>query len=225
MSSTAIAHAVPSAHPARLASLANMAPPMPVAWPTPQRLPAGQVLFNGQDRFRHLYTVRSGALKACRSLPDGRQQVCSFHMPGDVLGLEGIADGLHHNDVIALEDSHVHALSASMQDSELRRQLSLELRRSHWHLLLLGQLTARERVGAFVLDLSQRASARGQSASHLLLSMSRTDIGSYLGMTLETVSRALSHFKEEGWMQVNNRQVVINHLPRFTRMFELRSEF
>jgi CRP/FNR family transcriptional regulator len=206
------------------------APRRPAAVPRPialqllagRRLLAGQVLIQGQSVFRQLYTVVSGTLKSSTPAPDGREQVCAFHMLGDVLGTDGMADDRHHNEVIALEDSHVQPLHAALAGSDMRRILGQEIARCQLHLLLLGQLTALERVGAFLLDLSQRAHARGESATLLLLTMPRSDIGSYLGVTLETVSRTLSHLKDSGCIDVHSRRVCIHDRAAFGRQFALR---
>ena len=182
------------------------------------------MLIQGRSAFRHLYTVVSGALKTSTSAPDGREQVCGFHMAGDVLGTDGLADGLHHHEVTALGASQVVAVSASLPGSDLRRILARELARCQLHLLLLGQLTALERVGAFLLDLSHRADRRGDSSTQLLLSMPRSDIGSYLGLTHETVSRVLSHMKDTGCINVHSRRVCIHDLAAFDSRFALRAQ-
>ncbi len=140
-----------------------------------------------------------------------------------MLGLDGLAEGVHANEVTALEDSRVCAWHGGLFGSALREQLSLEIVRGHLQVLLLGQLCARARVGAFLLDLSQRAQARGQSASCLVLAMPRSDVGSYLGVTLETVSRMLTQLKDEGLIDVHNRHVMLHDLPAFTRQFRLRA--
>ena len=196
---------------------------------TVRKVLAGGVLYSKGNPLHCLHAVRTGSLKACLSLPDGREQVTGFHMAGDVVGLDGVADGWHRCTVIALEDTHTYAIAYPFQldspadaptvHADLHRLLSLEISRSHWHMVLLAQLGAQERLAAFLLDLSQRSSARGHSAREFNLSMTRRDLGSYLGMALETVSRTFSEFKALHHVEVDRRHVRIPDLPRFVNTF------
>lgn len=178
-----------------------------------------ETLFRSGDRFDALYAVRTGFFKTCVSSQDGREQVTGFQMAGELLGLDGISADLHTCDAVALEDSQVciipyaHLEDLSREFSALQHQLhkimSREIVRDHGVMLLLGSMRAEERVAAFLLNLTQRLEARGFSASSLVLRMTREEIGSYLGLKLETVSRTFSKFQEDGILEVKQRQIHI----------------
>ena len=177
------------------------------------------VLFRAGDAFQSLYAVRTGFFKTCVSSEDGRDQVTGFQMAGELLGLDGIGTEKHTCDAIALEDSQVcvipyHQLEElSRELSDLQRQfhkiMSREIVRDHGVMLLLGSMRAEERLAAFLLNLTQRLRTRGFSSSSLVLRMTREEIGSYLGLKLETVSRTFSKFQDEGLLEVKQRQIRI----------------
>ena len=179
----------------------------------------GDTLFRAGDEFQSLYAVRTGFFKTCVSSEDGRDQVTGFQMAGELLGLDGISTDNHTCDAVALEDSQVcvipyHQLeSLSREFNELQHQfhkiMSREIVRDHGVMLLLGSMRAEERLAAFLLNLTQRLKARGFSASALILRMTREEIGSYLGLKLETVSRTFSKFQDEGILEVKQRQIQI----------------
>jgi CRP/FNR family transcriptional regulator len=182
-------------------------------------LPRGQTLFHGGDPFRSLYAVRSGFFKSCVTAPEARQQVTGFQMAGDLLGLDGIGGGVHQGEAVALEDSQVCVIpyaelevltraSTNLQRT-FHRIMSREIVRDHAAMLLMGGLRAEERLAAFLLNLAQRHKARGFSSSALVLRMTRGEIGSYLGLTLETVSRAFSRLQADGLLEVRQRAVRI----------------
>jgi len=177
----------------------------------------GETLFRTGDTFQSLYAVRTGFFKTCVSAEDGRDQVTGFQMAGELLGLDGIGTERHTCDSVALEDSQVcvipfHQLEdLSREFSDLQRQfhkiMSREIVRDHGVMLLLGSMRAEERLAAFLLNLTQRLQSRGFSASSLILRMTREEIGSYLGLKLETVSRTFSKFQDEGMLEVKQRQI------------------
>jgi CRP/FNR family transcriptional regulator len=177
----------------------------------------GDTLFHVGDEFNALYAVRTGFFKTCISSEDGRDQVTGFQMAGELLGLDGIGTERHTCDAVALEDSQVciipfHDLEdLSREFSDLQRQfhkiMSREIVRDHGVMLLLGSMRAEERLAAFLLNLTQRLQTRGFSASSLILRMTREEIGSYLGLKLETVSRTFSKFQEEGILEVKQRHI------------------
>jgi CRP/FNR family transcriptional regulator len=177
----------------------------------------GDTLFRAGDVFQSLYAVRTGFFKTCVSSEDGRDQVTGFQMAGELLGLDGIGTEKHTCDAVALEDSQVcvipyHQLEdLSREFSDLQRQfhkiMSREIVRDHGVMLLLGSMRAEERLAAFLLNLTQRLRTRGFSASSLVLRMTREEIGSYLGLKLETVSRTFSKFQEDGILEVKQRQI------------------
>jgi CRP/FNR family transcriptional regulator, anaerobic regulatory protein len=179
----------------------------------------GEVLFRAGDRFDSLYAVRTGFFKTCVSLEDGRDQVTGFQMAGELLGLDGIVNERHTCHAVALEDSQLCVIpfaqleSLSREFGGLQRQLhkvmSREIVRDHGVMLLLGSMRAEERLAAFLLNLAQRLRARGFSASALVLRMTREEIGSYLGLKLETVSRTFSKFHDDGLLEVKQRDIRI----------------
>ena len=174
--------------------------------------------FSG-DSFQSLYAVRTGFFKTCVSAEDGRDQVTGFQMAGELLGLDGISTDRHSVDAVALEDSQVcvipygelEALSREFTDlqHQFHRIMSREIVRDHGVMLLLGSMRAEERLAAFLTNLTQRLKARGFSSSSLILRMTREEIGSYLGLKLETVSRTFSKFQDEGLLEVRQRQITI----------------
>ena len=188
----------------------------------------GDTLFRAGDDFQSLYAVRTGFFKTCVSSEDGRDQVTGFQMAGELLGLDGIGTEKHTCDAVALEDSQVcvipyHQLEdLSREFSDLQRQfhkiMSREIVRDHGVMLLLGSMRAEARLAAFLLNLTQRLQARGFSATSLVLRMTREEIGSYLGLKLETVSRAFSRFQEDGLLEVKQRDIRVLDEPGLRRL-------
>jgi CRP/FNR family transcriptional regulator, anaerobic regulatory protein len=179
----------------------------------------GEALFRIGEPFGALYAVRTGFFKTCVTSEEGRDQVTGFQMAGELLGLDGIGSDRHTCDAVALEDSQVCVIPFAMLEdlsrefSDLQRQfhriMSREIVRDHGVMLLLGSMRAEERLAAFLLNLTKRLQARGYSSSSLVLRMTREEIGSYLGLKLETVSRAFSKFQDEGLLEVKQRQIVV----------------
>jgi CRP/FNR family transcriptional regulator len=179
----------------------------------------GQSLFRAGERFEALYAVRTGFFKTCTSSPDGREHVTGFQMAGELLGLDGISSDHHTCGAVALEDSQVCVIpytqleSLSQDFAELQRQfhriMGREIVRDHGVMMLLGSMRAEERLAAFLLNLSQRLKARGYSSTSLILRMTREEIGTYLGLKLETVSRCFSKFHDDGLLKVHQRHVEI----------------
>jgi len=166
----------------------------------------------------------SGSFKTQFLHEDGREQVTGFQMVGEIIGLDAISTDRHSCDAIALENSEVCELpfnkleSLSRELPSLQRHLhkimSSEIVRSQGIMLLLGSMRAEQRLAAFLLNLSQRFAARGLSPTRFQLRMSRQEIGSYLGLQLETVSRAFSHFQDDGLISVRVRSIEILSLQR-----------
>lgn len=185
---------------------------------TRKRVKRGDILYRAGGAFDALYAVRMGFFKSSVLLEDGRDQVTGFHMAGEILGMDGIAAGSHTADAIALEDSEVCIIPYSrLEEPGLQRQfqkvMSRELVRGQGVMTLLGTMRAEERLAAFLLNLSQRFLARGFSASEFHLRMTRDEIGSYLGLSLETVSRLFSRFQDEGHIAVQQKHIRILDVP------------
>lgn len=182
----------------------------------------GQALYRAGDPFQSIYALRSGSIKTVLSHPSGREYVSGFFLPGETLGLDGISTEVHTCDAIALEDSAVcvipfHLLEALCREvkslqQQVHKMMSAEIVRETGQMMLLGNLTAEQRVAAFLLNISRRLQRRGYSPTCFTLRMTREDIGSYLGMTLETASRTLSRFQQEGLIRVQGKQIELLNL-------------
>jgi CRP/FNR family transcriptional regulator len=179
----------------------------------------GATLFRSGEKFTSLYAIRTGFFKTTVATDDGREQVTGFQMAGEVIGLDGIVNDTHTCDAVALEDAEVCVMPFDRLE-ELSREvnalqhhvhkiMSREIVREHGVMLLLGSMRADERVAAFLLNLVKRLHARGFSRSELVLRMTREEIGSYLGLKLETVSRTFSKFVDEGIVEVKQRHLRI----------------
>ena len=185
---------------------------------THKRVKRGDALYRLGEEFSAIYAVRAGFFKASVVLEDGRDQVTGFHMAGEIVGMDGIGTERHASDVIALEDSEVCIIPyARLEEAGMQRQLhkamSRELVRDQGVMMLLGTMRAEERLAAFLLNLSTRFVARGFSQSEFHLRMTREEIGSYLGLSLETVSRLFSRFQEDGLIAVRQKHIVIHDIP------------
>ncbi len=175
-----------------------------------------------------LYVMHSGALKTISTYRDGREKVTGFHLPGDIIGLEALDSGTHPYDAVALEDSAVcivpleelQRLSQSTPAllQELFRALSADISRDHGLVLLLGGMKAEERIAAFVLSLSRRHQRLGYAPDRFRLRMTRCDIASYLGLSLETVCRTFSRFQRDGLITLREREVRIVDADALTRL-------
>ncbi len=193
-----------------------------------RRIKRGASLFSAGEAFTALYAVRSGFFKTCITSADGRDQVTGFQMMGEIIGMDGIVHDQHACDAIALEDAEVCVLpfdrieQLSREFSALQHHvhkiMSREIVRDQGMMLLLGTMRAEERLAAFLLNLVQRLHARGFSQSELVLRMTREEIGSYLGMKLETVSRTFSRFMEDGIIDVRQRYVHIKDTQALERL-------
>ena len=186
---------------------------------TRRKVKRGARLYSNGEKFTSLYAIRTGFFKTCINTEDGRNQVTGFQMAGEIIGLDGIVKDHHTCDAVALEDAEVCVMPFDRIEELSREVVSLqrhvhkimsrEIVREHGVMLLLGSMRAEERLAAFLLNLVQRLHARGFSQSEFLLRMTREEIGSYLGLKLETVSRTFSKFVEEGIVEVKQRHVRI----------------
>jgi len=186
---------------------------------TRRKVTRGDSLFRNGDKFNALFPLRTVFFKTRISSEDGRDQVTGFQMAGEIIGLDGIVSDHHTCDAVALEDAEVCVMpfdrieELSREITSLQRHvhkiMSREIVRENGVMLLLGSMRAEERLAAFLLNLVQRLHARGFSQSELVLRMTREEIGSYLGLKLETVSRTFSKFVEDGIVEVKQRQVRI----------------
>ncbi|MEN9374522.1 MAG: hypothetical protein RIR79_2074 [Pseudomonadota bacterium] len=184
-----------------------------------RKVKRGSLLFRDGDRFTSLYAIRTGFFKTCIASEDGREQVTGFQMAGEVIGLDGIGNDNHTCDAVALEDAEVCVMpfdlieEISREVNTLQRHIhkimSREIVREHGVMLLLGSMCAEERLAAFLVNLIERLHARGFSQTEVVLRMTREEIGSYLGLKLETVSRTFSKLVDDSIVEVKQRHVRI----------------
>jgi CRP/FNR family transcriptional regulator len=186
---------------------------------TRRKVARGESLYTAGDPFDAVYAVWTGFFKTSITSLDGREQVTGFQMGGELLGLDGIQTGRHSVDAVALEAAQVcvipfgqlEALSLEVPglQQQLHRIMSQEIVRYQETMMLLGSMYAEERLAAFLVNLTHRLKARGFSASSMVLRMTREEIGSFLGLKLETVSRTFSKLQAEGLVFVRSRQIRI----------------
>ena len=197
---------------------------------TRRRIQRGDVLYHMGDRFESIYAVRSGFFKTRVLLEDGRDHVTSFRMNGEILGFDGIGTQTYTCDAIALEDGQIciipyqrlmHLASKVQALSlELNRMLSREIVREQQIMALLGTMQADKRVVTFLLDLSMRFNERQYSATHFILRMTREEIGNYLGLTLETVSRVLGRLQTEKLIGIeHSKEITLLDVDRLKALF------
>jgi len=178
-----------------------------------------QHLYRAGEKFTSIYAIHSGSFKTDVLLADGRHQVTGFRMTGEILGLDGISKDVHACNAVALEDSEVCVISYALLEQlsreiqtlqhQFHKMMSREIVRDHGVMMLLGTMRAEERLAAFLLNISQRFAVRGFSPNEFHLRMTREEIGSYLGLKLETVSRTFSQFQEAGLISVQQKHIVI----------------
>ncbi len=193
-----------------------------------RRVARGASLYHAGDAFGSLYAVHSGAFKTVGVSRQGDEKITGFHLPGELLGLEAISGGRHGYNAVALEDSEVCAIPFAQLEQmamampalqhQLLRLVSGDISRDQGLMLLLGSMTAEQRLAAFLLSLSRRHQRLGFSASRFVLRMTREEIGNYLGLTLETVSRLFSRFQREGLIGVQQRDIEIREVQRLREM-------
>lgn len=191
---------------------------------TRRKVRAGQYLYRNGQPFHALYLVHAGFLKTCELSEDGREQVTGFRMRGDLMGVESIGVAAHTCDAIALEDAEIWelpyppVLNACLHIPELQARvtaaLAEEIRHDRAWMLTIGTLSAEQRVAAFLLDIAARHARLGFSRSHFILRMGRADIASFLALQHETVTRALSHLEQLGYIRVLRREVKLLDLAR-----------
>lgn len=183
-----------------------------------RRVKRGEALYQAGRDFSAIYAIRSGFFKTILLDREGREQVTGFFMGGELLGMDGIG-GTYHGTAIALEDSEVCILPYALIEDlsrdmpalqrRLHAVLAREIARDHGVMMLLGSMRAEERLATFLLNLSRRFQRRGYSSTEFHLRMTREEIGSYLGLKLETVSRLFSAFQKEGLLEVQQKHVCI----------------
>ena len=197
---------------------------------SPRVINRGESLFHTDSMFHAFYVVRSGFFKTQVLTKNGLEQVTGFQMAGEILGMDGVGAELHTCNATALEQSQVWlipfsklvALSLEVKclQHHIHKLISHEIVRSQDVMLLLGTMDAEERLAAFLLNLSRRYLARGRDPTDFCLGMTREDIGLYLGLRTETVSRIFSRFKEQGLISIERRHIRILSVFKLSRMID-----
>lgn len=188
-----------------------------------RRVHKDEALYKMDDPFRSVYTIRFGHFKTFQVSSAGEEQIIGFHLAGEILGIDGLSGDRHHCYAVALEDSEVCEFSYPVLETLLaemptllrhfHRLISEEMAREQNTMLLLGNMTAEQRLASFFMDLSHRYNMRGYSQSSFHLRMSREDIANYLGLTIESISRIIGRFRSRGLVKVSNRDVELLDLP------------
>lgn len=195
---------------------------------TSRTVRSGESLYRANDSFQSIYAVRAGSFKTVVMHLDGREQVTGFSIAGDMLGLDGVCSGQHSCNALAIEDSNVciipfHLLEAMCREvktmqQHVHRLMGGEIVREATLMMLLGTMSADQRVAAFLLNLSGKLKSRGYSPAEFHLRMTREEIGSYLGMKLETVSRMFSKFQKDGLVDTHGKQIRILDMEGLARV-------
>lgn len=185
-------------------------------------LKKGEMLFRQGDAFSSIYALRSGAIKTFSLSDSGEEQITGFHLASELIGLSGMDSDRYPVSAVALETtsiceipfSRLDDLTASMPllRKQVMRLMSREIRDDQQMMLLLSKKTADERIATLLINLSARFRARGYSAKSFRLAMSRNEIGNYLGLAVETVSRVFTRFQQQGLIAADGKQIdILDH--------------
>lgn len=194
-------------------------------------LQRGQKVFQPGDPFDSIYIVRSGSIQTYITMRSGEQQVLSFNLPGELAGFDGVSDDIFTSTAETIEMTSLceipftklEELSGKIKtlQHQLHRIMSKEILTEQQLLVQLGKINAERRVAVFLLNISERMHARGFSAKEFQLPMTRGDIGNYLGLAVETVSRQFTHFQEEKIIAVSRKRIVINDIDKLRAIANL----
>ncbi len=184
----------------------------------------GEFLYRANDSFRSVFAIRSGAVKAVTISDNGEEQVTGFYLPGEVVGLDGLADNRYTNSVVTLETASVCEIpfnrleELSLKIPNLQRHffqlMSREITQDQQVITLLSKSSAEERIASLLLSISSRNNRRQLSANAFRLPMSRTDIGNYLGLTIETVSRIFTRLQKQNIISVDKKEIRIEDMDK-----------
>lgn len=182
----------------------------------------GERVYHAGEKFRAVYAVRSGAIKTVSNTQDGQEQITGFYLPGEIIGMDGLATNNHSNAAIALETSAVCEIpfsrleELSVQLPNLQRRffqlMSKEIANDQQLITLLSKNNADQRIASLLLSISARNQSRGLSPEEFYLPMSRSDIGNYLGLTIETVSRVMGRLHKQQVIQLDKKHVLITDM-------------
>jgi len=197
----------------------------------PRPMQRGQKVFEPGEPFRSIYIVRSGTIQTYTTMSSGEQQVISFNLPGELVGLDGVGNDEFTSTAEAIEMTSLCEIPFSRLENmmgqsktlqhQVHRFMGRELILDQQLLIQLAKINAERRVAAFLLNIADRLHARGFSAQEFNLPMTRVDIGNYLGLAVETVSRQMTHFQERDIISVSRKRVVINDVDRLREIANL----
>ena len=195
-----------------------------------RRLRTHDHVYRAGDTFQSLFAIRSGFFKTYELNRDGREQISGFHLPGELIGFDAISSEKHVCGAVALDEGEIcdipfYKLEELFHEiptlqHRFHKLMSREISADHHQMRVLGTMRAEERLAAFLLNLAERLKARGYSPISIHLSMSREEIGNYLGLKLETVSRMFSKFQEDGLIHVERRNLVLQDAEGLRRLTE-----
>jgi CRP/FNR family transcriptional regulator len=196
---------------------------------------ARQAVFNSADKFTAVYAVRSGSIKSFCIDDDGREQVTGFYLPGEIFGWDGLAEGNYQNTAIALETTSVceipynqlELLSSTIPSihKHMMKLIGREIHADQKLIALLAGSSAHQRLASLLLSISARLKQQKLSSTRFRLPMSRGEISNYLGLTVETVSRAFSHFQKMGYLKVNKKEIELVDKPSLEQLITNPEEF
>ena len=198
-----------------------------------QPLKKGSHLFNAGEPFSSVYAVRSGSVKTYSTTEDGEEQVTGFYLAGEILGMDGINTNHHNNSAKTLESSSVCEIpfdqleTLSTKIPSLQRHffqlMSKEIQSDQQLMVLLSKKPADERIASFLLNLGARYENRGLSGQQFRLTMSRSDIGNYLGLAVETVSRTFTRFQQQAYIKADGKEIKILSQDKFCELASTRT--
>jgi len=193
----------------------------------------GEKLFQSGDQMKSLYAVRSGTFKTYKIDERGEQQITGFHLAGDLLGFDALASSSHPSFASALETSMVCEIPYNTLDElsnrmpplkkQMLRMMSIEICSDQEMLMLLNHRNAEQRLATFISTLSSRFKQRGFSPSEFRLTMTRSDIGNYIGLTVETISRLLNRFNKNELIDVNGKLITIKDVDGLNDIAQLKN--
>ncbi|PVZ70544.1 fumarate/nitrate reduction transcriptional regulator Fnr [Pelagibaculum spongiae] len=193
-----------------------------------QRVEKGQHLFRSGDEFKAIYAVRTGAIKTYSITPSGEEQINGFYLPGEIMGMDGINTNHHVNSAKALESTTVCEVPFNRLEELTKvlpglqrhffQMMSKEIREEQQLIMLLAKKNAEERIASLLLSISTRNGRRRLSTTAFRLPMTRVEIGNYLGLAVETVSRVLTRFQKQGILAVESKEVRINDYQKLCQI-------
>lgn len=188
----------------------------------------GEQIFKSGDPLKSLFAIRSGTIKSYTITEQGDEQITGFHLAGDVIGFDGIHSQTHQSFAQSLETAMICEIPFATLDElsgtmpklrqQIMRLMSTEIISDQEMILLLSKKNAEERLAAFINNLAIRYANRGFSAKEFRLTMTRGDIGNYLGLTVETISRLLGRFQKSGLIEVKGKYITILDLEALTQL-------